>query len=55
VTRWRTFPTTLTWKSFTANANADRSGRTVRVYAWGGSGNTVVKYSRIKITYAILK
>jgi hypothetical protein len=55
VTRYRTFPVTASWKSFPASVLYDRSGRTVRLYAWGGSGNTTVKYGRIKITYAILR
>jgi flagellar hook assembly protein FlgD len=54
-TRWRTFPVSPSWKSFTASASADRNGRNVRLYAWGGSGHTQIRSGRIKITYAILK
>jgi hypothetical protein len=54
VTRWRTFPTTFKWKSFTANVSEDRSGRNVRLYAWGGFGDTRISRGRVTVTYAIL-
>jgi hypothetical protein len=52
---WRTFPITVSWKSVTGSTTYDRSGRSVRLYAWGGSGDTRIKYGRVKVTYAILK
>lgn len=55
VTRWKTFPTSYAWKGVTGSVTKDRSGRTVRLYAWGGYGNTVIKYGRVKVTYQVLK
>jgi hypothetical protein len=55
VTRYRTFPKTFSWKSFAASPSKDRSGRAVRLYAWGGYGDTRIVYGRVKVTYAVLK
>ena len=55
VSRARTFPSSFSWKAVGGSTTYDRSGRTVRLYAWGGYGDTRIRYGRVKITYAILK
>ena len=54
VTRWRGFPSSFKWKSFAANVNEDRSGRKVRLYAWGGFGNTKISRGRVTVVYQTL-
>jgi hypothetical protein len=55
VTRWRTFPTSFKWKSVTGNVTEDRSGRSVRLYAWGGFGDTRISKGRVTVTYGVLR
>jgi flagellar hook assembly protein FlgD len=54
-TRWTTFPTTYAWKSVYGSVVYDRYGQSVRLYAWGGYGNTKISYGRVTVTYGILK
>ncbi|MEW6225085.1 MAG: Ig-like domain repeat protein [Chloroflexota bacterium] len=55
VSRARTFPSSFSWKAVAGSTTYDRAGRTVRLYAWGGYGDTRIRYGRVKVTYAILK
>lgn len=55
VARWRTFPTSYAWRSVSGSPTADRSGRTVRLYAWGGAGDTRVVDGRVRVVYGFLR
>lgn len=44
----------LAWRSVTGSASKNRSGRSVRLYAWA-SPRSNLKYGRVIVTYAVLK
>jgi len=49
------FPASTSWRSVTGVLSRNRSGRTVRLYAWGGSGNTKIALGRVRVWYSVLK
>jgi hypothetical protein len=56
VARSRSLPFKLGWVSVTGSASRDRSGRTVRLFAWASYGGTAsVAYGKVKVTYGVLK
>jgi hypothetical protein len=54
VAPWAKIGNSFAWRSVTGSVSNNRSGRTVRLYAWSTTRSNL-KYGRVVVTYAILK